>query len=126
MPKVLRKKVVKKKSADHKASERRRDLLAAVSKLAGVMAVLGVSGKSILGKPGQSLTSERDKAVQDLFQYAIQTGDMETAILKYARKAELLEKHLKALRSLTEDDLKILHEIQDKLAVAGGRLAQNW
>jgi len=126
MAKKIARKPVKKMASTEKADDKRRELLAAAGKLAAVMAVLGVSGKRMLGTTGPAATTERDKAVQALFQYAIRTGDMEAAIKKYGEKAQVKEKHVKALLSLTKDDLELLRQIQDKLAVAGGSIAQVW
>jgi hypothetical protein len=90
------------------------------------MAILGLSGKSVLGQAGQPLTTARERAARDLFQLAIRTGDMEAAIRKYGKAAQITDKHVKALNSLTADDLRLLREIQEKLALAGGRIAQVW
>ena len=125
MSKTLQKNELNDVTEDKNISDKRRELLTTAGKLSAVMLALGVTGKNILGQPIETLT-EREKAVQELFQYAIRTGDMKTAIKIYGEKAQVEEKHIKALMSLTAEDLKFLKEIQEKLAVAGGSIAQVW
>ena len=125
MPSAAKKSEMAKEPAGKKTNNERRELLSAASKLAAAMAALGLSGTSVLGQASQSLTA-RERAARDLFQLAIRTGDMQAAILKYGKSAQITDRHVKALNSLTADDLRLLGEIQKKLASAGGRIAQVW
>jgi hypothetical protein len=108
---------------DAPSAERRR-FLAAAAKFSAVMAALGLAGKTALGKTTDAAGGESLSV--NLLQQAIQTGDMEGAIRSFKTELPLQDTHLKALRTLTAQDLSDLRRIQNKLDAAGGKFGLIW
>ena len=99
----------------------RREFLAALSKLSGVMATLGITQvaltKTVLGQ------SANIEPIRRLFDEAVETGDMEAAIRRYGVAAKLAQNELNALRSLTPNELATMKSIQQKLkSLSGGKI----
>lgn len=89
----------------------RRQLLKIAAKFSAVMAAVGVTNFTL-----SDLAHAEDLIpLEELINHAITTGDMEDAISKYGKEAELLPEQVDALRSLSESDLQDLNVIRERL-----------
>lgn len=93
-------------------AEERRTLLASAAKFATVVAGLGLTGLSI---SDLATATESDNPLTRLLEHAVSSGDMEAAIEKYGDEAALTDKQLDVLRSLSEQELRDIETVRDKL-----------
>jgi len=98
-------------------NEKRREFLSVAKKFSTVVAILGLTSAGLAG----GSTGEKNQ-IQQLLHNAINSGNMELAIKKYGKQAQLKEHHLKALRSLTKHELLLLRTIKQKLAPLSDRI----
>jgi hypothetical protein len=98
-------------------NEKRREFLSVAKKFSTVVAILGLTSAGLAGG-----SNGEKNPIQQLLHSAINSGNMELAIKKYGKQAQLKERHLKALRSLTKHELLLLRTIKQKLAPLSDRI----
>jgi hypothetical protein len=101
-------------------NEERRDFIKTATKLSGAVALLGISAESfgvIIGAEGAQAQNPdaRMRAIQLLFTEAIEQGDMRTAVDKYRGEAKLNDSQLRALMSISREELVALKSLRGKL-----------
>ena len=93
------------------ANPDRRQLLKIAAKFSAVMAAVGMTNFTL----SDLAYAEDISPLEQLINHAITTGDMEDAISKYGKEADLLPEQVDALRSLSESDLQDLSVIRERL-----------
>jgi hypothetical protein len=99
--------------------EDRREFLAVAAKFSSVATILGLGGKTVLEAGGVSAK----RPIIKLLDYAVETGDMNTAIKKYSEQIQLNSEQLKALNSLTRGELTTIKTVRKKLKPLGKEIA---
>jgi hypothetical protein len=106
-----------KNETGEKLNKNRREFLSVAKKFSTVVGILGLASAG-LAKGSMASKNPMQKLLHD----AINSGNMEMSIKKYSKQAQLKEHHLKALRSLTKNELLLLRSIKQKLAPLSDRI----
>jgi hypothetical protein len=104
------------------APNQRRNFIKTATKLTGVFALLGLSTegfKTVVSAQGErerdGEISPRERTIALLFNEAMSTGDMKSAIIKYQNEAKLTNEQITGLQSISKAELSILKKVREKL-----------
>ena len=100
-------------------NQEKRNFLAVAAKFSAVAATLGAGGTVILAARSDAAVTA---PIQSLLHTAVQTGDMDMAIKQYGEQCKLDATQLKALQSLSRQELNSLKSIQQKLLPLGDQI----
>jgi hypothetical protein len=100
--------------------EQRREFIKTATKLSGIVALLGISTESfgaiISPSEAQDQSSDpRVQAIQLIFTEAMDSGDMRGAIDRHRRESRLTDDQVKALMSISREELAALRSLRGKL-----------
>ena len=99
--------------------QERRKFFAVAAKFSAVAVTLGLGGSAVLATSAEAAKSS---PLQLLLHEAVKAGDMKIAFKKYGKQCNLNKAQIKAMHSLTKNDLLVLKQIQKKLSPLGDQL----
>ena len=97
----------------------RREMLSAAVRFSAVLGTLGLSADALFADEADAKSGKaRGGKVKQLIMYAIDQGDMEKAIARFGKASKLSQAKLGQLRKITNEDLRMLKDIQARFKVA--------
>ena len=100
--------------------QERRKFFAVAAKFSTVAVTLGLGGSAVLATSAEAAKSN---PLQLLLHEAVKAGDMRIAFKKFGKQCNLNKDQIKAMHSLTKNDLLVLKQIQKKLSPLGDQLS---
>ena len=106
-------------SESHEDDYDRREMLSAAVRFSAILGTLGLSADALFADDAEARGGKvKSGKVKQLIMYAIEQGDMGSAITRYGKGTRLSKDKLNQLRKISNEDLRMLRDIQGRFKKA--------